>query len=115
VVGVKMTEKLATTREGRDFYRSEIVRQIGNMRILMISGGRVVAHENGIELPVSNGYRVRVELAADDTYTVSRIFKRGGKEWVKGKRTDVYFDEVGEAAYYAGMFRSYDEHEWVEK
>lgn len=96
-------EKLARTKEGRDFYRSEIARQIGRLNILSISGGRVVAHENGIELPVSNGYRVRIELAPDDTYTVSRIFKRAGKEWVKGQRKGVYFDEVSEAAYYAGI------------
>jgi hypothetical protein len=95
--------------------RVEIARQIGQMTILSISGGRIGSLPDGIELPVSSGYRVRVRLTPMDTYTVERVFVRGGKEFAKGERTDVYFDEVGEAAYYAGMFRSYDEKEWVTK
>lgn len=93
--------------------RQEIAQQVGRMNILFISGGRVTPIENGIELPVSNGYRVRIELTPMDDYTVSRIFKRGGKEFLKGLRERVYFDEVGEIAYRAGMFRSYDETTWV--
>lgn len=93
--------------------RRTIAQQVGRMNILSISGGRVVATENGIELPISNGYSVRIELTVMDDYTVSRIFKRAGKEWVKGSREGVYCDEVGEIAYRAGMFRSYDEKEWV--
>jgi hypothetical protein len=93
--------------------RKEIARQIGMGNILSISGGRIRAIENGVELPVSNGYSVRVELTAADDYTVSRIFRRGGKEWVKGSRDRVYCDEVGEVAYRAGMFRSFDEKQWV--
>lgn len=93
--------------------RADIARQIGRMNILSISGGRVIGIANGIELPVSNGYHVRIELTAGDDYTVSRIFKRGAKEFVKGQRERVYCDEVGEIAYRAGMFRSYDENEWM--
>ena len=92
--------------------RREMARQIGMANILSISGGRVRPIADGIELPVSNGYSVRVQLTAGDDYTVSRIFKRGGKEWVKGSKDRVYFDEVGEVAYRAGMFRSYSEEEW---
>lgn len=95
--------------------RAEIRRQIGQMAILSISGGRVNALPDGIELPVGSGYRVRVRLTPMDTYTVQRVFVRGGKEFPKGERTDVYFDEVSEVAYYAGMFRSYDETEWMSK
>ena len=95
--------------------RREILAQIGMGRILSISGGRVRAIADGIELPVSNGYSVRVQLTAGDDYVVSRIFRRGGKEWVKGSRERVYCDEVGETAYYAGMFRSYDADEWITK
>lgn len=94
--------------------REEIVTQIG-VNILSISGGRVRALPDGIELPVSHGYRVRVRLTPMDTYTVQRVMVRGAKEFLKGERTDVYADEVSEAAYYAGMFRSYDETEWVSK
>ena len=64
---------------------------------------------------MSNGYSVTVDLAAGDTYTVRRIFKRAGQTWVKGERTNVYFDEVAQAAYYASCFRSYDEKEWMYK
>ena len=80
--------------------------QIGRMNILAISGGRVQVRPTGITLPVSNGYRVTVDLAADDTYTVTRIFVRGRNTWVKGQMTDVYCDEVGEVAYQASCFRN---------
>lgn len=93
--------------------RREIAAQIGAGNILSISGGRIVAIADGIELPVSNGYRVRVVLDPSDTYTVSRIFRRAGKEFVKGSRSDVYCDQVSEIAYRAGMFRSYNETEWT--
>jgi hypothetical protein len=95
--------------------RMEIARQIGQMNILSISGGRITALPDGIELPVSSGYRVRVHLTPMDDYTVERVMVRGSKEFPKGQRTEVYADEVGEAAYYAGMFRSYDETEWPTK
>ena len=89
--------------------------QIGPRTIMGISGGRLYARPTGITLPVSNGYSVTIDLAAGDTYTVRRMFKRGAKTWIKGERADVYCDEVGEAAYYASCFRSYDETEWTEK
>lgn len=92
--------------------RREIVRQIGTGNVLSISGGRVTALADGIEFPVSNGYRVRVRLCANDTYTVERIFTRSGVDRIKGQKHDVYAEEVSEQAFRAGMFRSYDEHEW---
>jgi hypothetical protein len=94
--------------------RREMARQIG-MNIMAISGGRIVGIADGIELPVSNGYSVRVQLTPVDDYTVSRVFRRGGKEFVHGQREGVYCDSVSEVAYYAGMFRSYDENEWPSK
>jgi hypothetical protein len=93
---------------------TEIRRQIG-MNILAISGGRTKAIDNGIEMPCGAGYRVRVVLDPSDTYTVSRVFKRGGKEFPKGSRSNVYCDEVSEVAYFASCFRSYDENEWMSK
>ena len=95
--------------------RHEIIHQIGAMVIASISGGRIRALPDGIELPVSSGYRVRIRLTPADTYTVQRVMVRGSKEFHKGERTDVYFDEVSNAAYYAGMYKSYDETEWVTK
>jgi hypothetical protein len=94
--------------------RQEIARQIG-INILPISGGRVVRIADGIELPVGSGYTVRVQLTPLDEYTVSRIFRRDGKEFVHGQREHVYCDEVSEVAYFASCFRSYDEHQWPTK
>jgi hypothetical protein len=103
-----MTETITITAE----QRGDIARQIGRMNILAISGGRVRAIADGVELAVSNGYSVRVQLTAGDDYTVSRVFTRNGREWIKGSRERVYCDEVGEAAYRASSFRSYSESEW---
>lgn len=87
----------------------EVLRQIGTMNVLAISGGRWGIHEGDLILPVSNGYKVRVHLdLASDTYTVTREFVRAGKITVKGVQTNVYCDEVGEVAYRAHAFRSYE-------
>ena len=95
--------------------RAEIARQIGTGNILCISGGRIVPIADGIELPVSNGYKVRIQLSPVDDYTVTRVFTRSGKETIKGQIAGVYADQVGQAAYYAGMFRSYNADEWPSK
>lgn len=102
------------------FNPNDLLSQIGRMTVLSISGGRVAPVTNedgtalvGIDLPVSNGYRVRVTLdEASDTYTVERLFVRSGKLSSKGIRTGVYADMVGETAYRASCFRSYDANEW---
>ena len=83
-----------------------IVQQLGGANLAGISGGRVEHRETGISLPVGSGYRVTVDLAADDTYTVRRVFTRGPRAWVKGEMTGVYCDQVGEVAYQASCFRS---------
>jgi hypothetical protein len=83
----------------------ELKRQIGMGNILSISGGRVIVRETGITLPCGSGYSVTVDLAAGDTYTARRLFKRAGRTWQHGEQTDVYCDQVGEVAYRAGMFR----------
>lgn len=81
-----------------------IVAQIGRMNVAAISGGRVTHRDTGITLPVAHGYSVTVDLDANDTYTVRRVFKRGDKVWTKGERTNVYCDEVGEVAYRASCY-----------
>lgn len=86
----------------------ELVQQIGRMNILAISGGRVLRRETGVTLPVGAGYSVKVDLDASDTYTIQRVFKRNGKEFDHGTLTNVYCDEVGEMAYQASSFRSYN-------
>lgn len=83
--------------------------QIGKMNVLAISGGRVRRNGETLVLPVSNGYTVEVDLCeGSDTYTVRRVFTRGAKRFVKGELSGVYCDEVGEMAYQAHAFRSYD-------
>jgi hypothetical protein len=97
----------------RPFNEDELISQIGLGNVFAISGGRVgVIKENGetvsIELPVSNGYRVSIKLAWDDTYTVSRQFVRKGVVSDKGTVEGVYCTEIGEVAYQASCFRSND-------
>ena len=92
--------------------RDEIVRQVGRMNILAISGGRVGYLPDGIELPVGNGYRVRVRLTPADDYTVERVFVRSAVEYSKGIEDMVYCDEVGETAYRASCFRNNDADYW---
>jgi hypothetical protein len=91
----------------RDFVVEQTVAQIGRMNIFGISGGRVnvLRAKNrivGLELPVGQSYKVRIFLDADDTYVVQRVWR----EIVKGEVRGIYFDQVGEVAYQAGMFQS---------
>lgn len=85
-----------------------LLRQIGVMNLMAISGRRYLSRETGVTLPVSSGYKVTVDLAANDTYTVRRILVRGTKIWIKGERTDVYCDQVGEIAYQASCYKNVD-------
>ena len=94
--------------------------QIGRGTVMSVSGGRTSFTVDGpdanpcVVMPVSNGYNVEaVYDQGSDTYIVRRVFTRGGKRFVKGERTDVYCDGLGEACYDASCFRSYDEMEWV--
>ena len=84
----------------------EALRQIGRMNVLSISGGRSSLDTDGaLILPVGRGYSVRVILdEGSDTYTVQRVFTRAGVVRVKGERTWVYCDEVGEVAYRASCY-----------
>ena len=88
----------------RDCDTRELIAQIGRGNVLAISGGRVIHRPSGVTLPVAHGYHVSVDLAANDTYTVQRLFKRGAKVWVKKEWTEVYCDEVGEIAYQASCY-----------
>lgn len=99
----------------REMVPQQTLQQIGIANVLSISGGRwhmdeyVMSERYGdIILPVSSGYRVRISLAANDTYTVTREMKRGSKMFVKGVQTDVYCDEIGEVAYLASCYKNVD-------
>ena len=106
--------------KGRPFNSDELVRQIGMGNLFAISGGRVyidgATYDNEyktteqVDLPVAYGYRVRITLGWDDTWTVQRVIvkntKKGISENIKGTVTGVYFDEVGETAYKASCFQN---------
>jgi len=99
----------------REMNPQETLAQVGRMNLMAISGFRwhldeYVTGERyaDIILPISSGYRVRISLAADDTYTVTREMKRGAKLFVKGVQEGVYCDEVGEVAYQASCYKSND-------
>jgi len=110
-----------TKQETRPFDPQVLKAQIGIGNILAISGGRFyidgATFQDGktqqVELPVAYGYRVRIFLAWDDTYTVQRVIvkntKKGISENIKGSVEGVYFDQVGEVAYYASCFQSHPE------
>jgi hypothetical protein len=87
----------------------ELLNQIGTMNVLAISGGRKTLRDGVLILPVANGYTVEVEYnEGRDTYTVRRVFTRGIKRWIKGEISDVYCDQVGDIAYQAHAFQSYE-------
>ena len=86
----------------------ELIAQIGRMNLAAISGGRVRLVGETLVLPVGSGYTVEITLDPSDTYTVRRVFTRGIKRWIKGEVSNVYCDQVGEMAYQAHAFRSYE-------
>lgn len=93
----------------------QMLDQIGHLNVLSISGGRTqynVRNSQGealaLDLPVSSGYKVRIYHDATDTYTVERVMVRGSKTFFKGEIRDVYAEEIGEVAYRAGMYKSFD-------
>lgn len=101
--------------------RQQMVQQIARMTLLGISGGRVEPIEHGIRLPVAHGYSVTVELDADDTYVVRRLFTRKPKgellpvTYLHGEAREVYCERLSEVCYYASCYVSYDATEWMYK
>ena len=83
-----------------------MVRQIGRMTILGVSGGRIRRiDETTISLPIGRGYSVEVTYDRGfDGYSVRRVFTRGPKRWVKGEVDHVYFDTLSDTVYDASCF-----------
>lgn len=104
---VATADPMAEVPEFSPMNAKETALQIGKMNVLAISGGRIAYSESRrvLTLKCGNSYYVEVGLAPTDTYTVRRVFARGGKRWVKGEEAGVYADQLGESAYRAGMFR----------
>lgn len=83
-----------------------LVAQIGAGQLAAISGGRVIARDTGVTLPVGSGYEVTVDLAVDDTYTVRRVRAHGPEAAIEGEQRNVFCDELGEVAYRASCFEN---------
>lgn len=81
----------------------EILRQIGGMNLLAISGGKWGLDGETLVLPAGKGYRVEIDLY-NDLYNVRRVYKRGTKTFIKGEVFGVYCDQIGEVAYNASCF-----------
>lgn len=99
-------KEFKTSDKFRECDAQELKAQIGRMNIMAISGGRVGISATGVELPVSSGYRVYVNLDWDDTYTVQRVLVRKGVAKLKGVVEGVYCDQVGEVAYQASCYKN---------
>ena len=101
--------KMQRQASARDMVPEQTLAQIGKMNLMAISGFRWEMDSNGdMLLPISSGYRVRISLDANDTYTVTREMKRGDKIFVKGTQSDVYAEDLGETCYQASSYKSND-------
>ena len=104
-----VTHPATKTASARDMVPEQTLAQIGRMNLMAISGFRWSMDSNGdMLLPISSGYRVRISLDANDTYTVTREMKRGDKIFVKGTQSDVYAEDLGETCYQASSYKSND-------
>lgn len=81
--------------------RAEIIRQqIGHRAMVMIGAREMVATERGLQFRVgANAKKVThivVELAADDTYTMTFSARRGGRYAVRAVVDGVYCDGLNQ-------------------
>ena len=81
----------------REINAEVLVKQIGLDVIFAVSGGRMMIRETGIDLPVARGYRVEIDLAGNDTYTVKRTFNKGITRSIKGEVNNVLCENIAEA------------------
>jgi hypothetical protein len=61
--------------------------------------GEVIAVEFGLRY----GYKVKVQLGADDLYIVQKVFDRGEKFRIKKQYTGISAEQVGEICREAGF------------
>jgi len=109
----KTDATLAIARQGQDARpcdADEIVRQMGRMTTFAVSGGRVVAINNGdgetvgVLLPCGESRAVEVVLGWLDLYIVRRVRlvtkgQNRGTVIVEASREEVYCDELSEVVY----------------
>lgn len=96
-----------TLPEGRPLNLRELAQQIGPRTIMAIVGlpRRIqYLNESTVTMPCGSGHHVEVMLADDDTYTVRRVYRRGGKRFVHGEQAGVYCDQISDVAYAASCY-----------
>lgn len=103
-VGPKTTEIYEGTNQVQRIVMARQLLGRDPVRLLMgCSGGRVRPLSDGIELPISNGYKVRVRLTPADDYTpCNESSSAVARSSPRGERTRIYCDQVGDAAYRSG-------------
>lgn len=100
---------LMTTPEMRELMAG----MIGTHNIAFVSGGVVVPIRDGIDLPISDRYRVRVENDyGADMFIVSRVHIVGGQERIEGE-VETDFIDVGKYVHRAGCYVNWNETEWT--
>ena len=103
-------------RQGRECDPKILLRQIGTMNVLGISGGRWGAirtaegYPIGVVLPSSTNRVVEITLGGSDTYTVRRyrqIVKgeRRGDDVLEFDSVGVYCEDIAEVAYRASIWQ----------
>lgn len=116
-VSASMLRMLTKTAQGRSCDHREVVRQIGGLTLMAISGGRafpIYSDDSddtvGLRLPIDGTRRVDVILDWSDTYTVRRVRTitsgpKRGTDVIEFERSDVYCDEVSSIAYDASCWK----------
>jgi hypothetical protein len=110
------TTAVERLREGRPCEAREIIRQIGALNLLGVSGGRWAvirdSHDDeiGVRMPCGTNREIEVILSFWDTYIVRRyrtIVKgeRRGQDIMEFEAQDVYCTEVGETVWQASIWR----------
>lgn len=102
---INIAAAAAAAPETTNINSNQTMLDIGHMNVAAISGGRFLAADHAIVMPVSSGYHVVVSLSHDNTYTVRRVFVRNGNATVKGEWTEIYYHQLGEIAYRASCYR----------
>lgn len=110
-------------RDGRDCDPHELIRQIGRMNLLAISGGAwgairvyddpsdpTIPRIIGAWFPCGTNRMVEVTLDVSDTYVVKRVRRvaRGtarNSAVVEFEARDIYCDEIGEVVYRASCWK----------
>ena len=87
---------------GSEMDPKALLMQIGMMNVFAVSGGRAERFGEAVVFPVANGYHVAVTLESDDTYTVRRVFVRGGVA-IKKELSYVFAEDIGEVVYRASL------------